>query len=193
MSLTISAKKEAWFSWIIFARKCICLIGLTKWLFTGLATLPLIRTSEVRYVRTWDFCLTLLNAGVKCRVEGAGESMSLERALKPPATWAPCDESPALCYSLQSVVRTGSSHQHRGAVGQRPAPAGPWRVCSSTFLQDSLAREGAVTARQAWWPTSTACLQLWRGHWERTQMVPRHRRSFWSTANPPVVSKGKRT
>lgn len=40
------------------------------------------------------------------------------------------------------------------------------------FLQDSLAREEAVTARWAWWPTSTACLQLWRGHWESTQMYP---------------------
>lgn len=73
-------------------------------------------------------------------------------------------------------MRTGPKHQYCRAVERRPrAPAGPWKICSSAFLQDSLAREEALTARWAWWPTSTACLQLWRGHWERTQMVPRHR------------------
>lgn len=52
-------------------------------------------------------------------------------------------------------MRMGPSHQYCRAVERRPrAPAGPWKICSSAFLQDSLAREEALTARWAWWPTS---------------------------------------
>lgn len=81
--------------------------------------------------------------------------MSPEHAPKPSATWIPHDESLTLCSSLQSVMRMGPSHQYCRAVERRPrAPAGPWKICSSAFLQDSLAREEALTARWAWWPTS---------------------------------------
>lgn len=41
----------------------------------------------------------------------------------------------------------------------------PGRICSSTFLQDSLAWEAATGALGAWWPTPTACWQLYRQHW----------------------------
>ena len=111
MSLSISAEKGSWVSWFSFLLgEVFAWSGWQNDHLIGLATPPLIWTSEVKFARIWNFVCYCSILGKKTESRGCWRKHESEANLHLnhlSLRHHVMNHWPSLCSSLQSIMRTG--------------------------------------------------------------------------------------